>query len=191
MGICADALYRSDLDCPPLPEDTFKELMLFATRGVEFSFNNLRYKQIDGVAMGSPLGPALANKTLVHRAPMICSKNKLGSELDTIKRILIENGYPENVTSACIREKVATFVSNKRFGSEKCPVYLRIPWIGDISLNYENQIKKAINFCFYTVNPRVVYNTRVILPSIQKDCVPTHQKVCLFMNFPADVKLGM
>ena len=31
------------------------------TRGVEFSFNNQMYKQLDGVAMGSPLGPALAN----------------------------------------------------------------------------------------------------------------------------------
>ena len=35
--------------------------MLIATRGVEFSFNNQMYKQLDGVAMGSPLGPALAN----------------------------------------------------------------------------------------------------------------------------------
>ena len=73
---------------------------------------------------------------------MICSKNKLGSELDVIKRVLIENGYPENVISACIREEVANFVSNKRFGPEKCPVYLKIPWIGDISLKYENQIKR-------------------------------------------------
>ena len=35
--------------------------MLIATRGVEFSFNNQMYKQLDGVAMGSPMGPALAN----------------------------------------------------------------------------------------------------------------------------------
>ena len=69
---------------------------------------------------------------------MICSKNKLGSELDTIKRIFIENGYPENVTPACIGEKVANFVFNKLFGPEKCPVYLKIPWIGDVSLKYEN-----------------------------------------------------
>ena len=73
---------------------------------------------------------------------MICSKNKLRSELETIKRILIENGYPENVIAACIKEKFANFVSKKRFGPEKCPVYLRIPWIGDISLKYEKQIKK-------------------------------------------------
>ena len=29
--------------------------------GVEFSFNDVMYKQVDGVAMGSPLGPILAN----------------------------------------------------------------------------------------------------------------------------------
>ena len=37
------------------------KLMKSATSGVEFSFNNIMYKQTDGVAMGSPLGPALAN----------------------------------------------------------------------------------------------------------------------------------
>ena len=35
--------------------------MKTATTSVEFSFNNIMYRQIDGVAMGSPLGPALAN----------------------------------------------------------------------------------------------------------------------------------
>ena len=35
--------------------------MLIPTRGVEFSFNNQMYKQLDGVAMGSPVSPALAN----------------------------------------------------------------------------------------------------------------------------------
>ena len=35
--------------------------MNMATSSVEFSFNNIMYKQIDGISMGSPLGPALAN----------------------------------------------------------------------------------------------------------------------------------
>ena len=49
----------------------FRELMLTVTIGKEFSFNDIMYKQIDGVAMGSPVGPVLANifvgyhKTLV------------------------------------------------------------------------------------------------------------------------------
>ena len=35
--------------------------MKTATTSVEFSFNNIMYRQIDGVAMISPLGPTLAN----------------------------------------------------------------------------------------------------------------------------------
>ena len=35
--------------------------MKSATFLVEFSFNNIMYKKTDGVAMGSPLGPALTN----------------------------------------------------------------------------------------------------------------------------------
>ena len=44
-----------------MDEDVFIELMNMATTSVEFSINNKMYKQIDGVALGSPLGPALAN----------------------------------------------------------------------------------------------------------------------------------
>ena len=35
--------------------------MKIATSDVQFSFNNINYSKIDGVAMGSPLGLTLAN----------------------------------------------------------------------------------------------------------------------------------
>ena len=60
VEICADALYRGHLDCPPFPEDTFRELMLFATQGVEVSFNNQMYTKLDGAAMGSPPGSSIS-----------------------------------------------------------------------------------------------------------------------------------
>ena len=41
--------------------EIFIELMQTATASVEFSFNDIMYRQIDGVAMGSSLGPALTN----------------------------------------------------------------------------------------------------------------------------------
>ena len=46
---------------PSFPRNIFVELMQLATSSEEFSFNNNMHRQIDGVAMGSPLGPALAN----------------------------------------------------------------------------------------------------------------------------------
>ena len=64
IDICVDALFRNDnidMELTTLTEDSFKELMRRATSGVEFSFNDKIYRQADGVAMGSPLGPALAN----------------------------------------------------------------------------------------------------------------------------------
>ena len=40
--------------------------MEISTKGTVFYFNGLYYRQKDGVAMGSPLGPALANAFLAH-----------------------------------------------------------------------------------------------------------------------------
>ena len=56
-----DTLYRSDLEPPKIKEDLLKKLLMKATRDVEFIFNGKMFKQIDGVVMGSPLGPVLAN----------------------------------------------------------------------------------------------------------------------------------
>ena len=128
-------------------------------------------------------------KTLVHRALMICSKNKLGSELDKIKQLLIENGYPADVLLSCINQKLANFAEEKTFGPEKCPVYLKLPWIGNVSSKFENQINKAITSCFYAVKPRVVYSTRVMLPSAKKDSVPTTQKSCVVYEFSCQCKV--
>ena len=87
---------------------------------------------------------------------MICSKTKLGSELDKIKHLLIENGYPTDDLLSCSNQKLANFAAEKTFGREKRPVYLKLPWIGNVSSKFENQINKAITSCSYAVKPRVV-----------------------------------
>ncbi|CAH8502173.1 unnamed protein product [Dicrocoelium dendriticum] len=43
------------------PETLLKEVLLRCTLNVQFTFNGEMYRQIDGVAMGSPLGPLLAD----------------------------------------------------------------------------------------------------------------------------------
>ena len=61
IEICSQALYNGDLPEPIIPKHVFTDLMKIATSSIEFSFNNCIYRQIDGVTIGSPLGPALAN----------------------------------------------------------------------------------------------------------------------------------
>ena len=122
-------------------------------------------------------------KTLVHRALTICSKTILGSELNKIKQLLLENGYPADVLLSCINQKLVKFAAEKTFGPEKCPVYLKLPWIGNVSSTFENQFNRAITSCFYVVKSRVVYNTRVMQPSAKQDSVPTTQKSCVVYEF--------
>ena len=43
-----------------------KKLLTLCTKNVPFSFNNEIYIQTDGVAMGSPLGPVIANILMVE-----------------------------------------------------------------------------------------------------------------------------
>ena len=60
IDICSKALYhKSDTSSPLLSEMSFRKLMV--TSGVEFLFDEIMYGQVDGVAMGCPLGPLLAN----------------------------------------------------------------------------------------------------------------------------------
>ena len=49
-----------------LKKSEFKDLLSLTTKESYFVSNNILYKQIDGVAMGSPSGPSLANAFLVH-----------------------------------------------------------------------------------------------------------------------------
>ena len=285
IGICAEALHKDPSSTPPIPQAVIIELMESATSSVEFSFNDTMYKQTDGVAMGSPLGPALANifvgyhesklfscvqkptiyfryvddtfaifkqendvddflvtlnrlhpalkftfekehdgklpfpdilverteldfetsvyrkptfsgqyirwesfsprkrktnliATLVHRALMRCTKNKLKQEIAFIKKILLDNGYPEVLKH--ISKKIAQFSTAKPFGLEKCPVYLRAPWIGSASQQLEHQVKSATQNCYGAVSPR---SSQCMLPAAKKDVQPAHQRSMVIYEY--------
>ena len=60
IDICVDNLYNDNENPPNTPKHDFRNLLSIATKESFFMFNNKYYKQVDGVAMGSPLGPALA-----------------------------------------------------------------------------------------------------------------------------------
>ena len=61
IDICVDNLYNDNENLPNIPKHNFRNLLNIATKETFFMSNNKYYKQVDGVAMGSPLGPALAN----------------------------------------------------------------------------------------------------------------------------------
>ena len=282
IDICIGCLYESVTVIGGIRRNTMRELLVRATTDVEFSFNNIIYQQIDGVAMGSPLGPILANifvgamekqlfqstdrptvyvrymddifavfetnrnkdgflhslnnlhsslqftvehevdrklpfldvlvergsskfvtsiyrkptftgqyirwssfctkrrklnliSCLVHRAVMICSPEKLESELDQIRSILASNGYPRTVVETIIRGKLSEEPQSSP-QKETPSVILRLPYIGNVSNKFVKTIRDAVSECYQDVALRIVLSSPAILPTSRKDVLPTHMK---------------
>ena len=79
--------------------------------------------------------------TLTHCAYKICSKSSLQQKLDTIRYLFLKNGYPESVINARISKKILQFQKHSIGGPQRCPVYLKLPWIGETSVIFERKIK--------------------------------------------------
>ena len=60
INICTNFLYNNEYGIDGMNKSEFKNLSL-ATQESYFIFSDALYKQKDGVAMGSPLGPIMAN----------------------------------------------------------------------------------------------------------------------------------
>ena len=114
--------------------------------------------------------------TLVHRTLMICTKSKLNEEIKHIKNILLDNGYPELIIDCNISKKIAQFSVPKRFGPEKCSIYLRVSWIGKASIGLDKNVKTAVESCYGSVTTRVVFTCKRMLPVARKDVLPTTLK---------------
>ena len=316
IDICADFLFSNPENSPSFTKSQFLELMNWATSSVEFSFNDIMYRQVNGVAMGSPLGPILANifvgyqesrlfdgsssvrselsdcseasdmsdvsgisnfsdvseyhecyrpvlykryvddtfvifsskdefeafyarlnslhpalnftfeiekenklpfldvlvhkesagfstslyrkptftgqylrwdsfcpssrkinlvKCLVQRATKICSNKHLNSEIRQIKAIFAQNGYPEHLVRSIISKQIASLSSDDFIGPSKCPVYVHIPWKGQLSLIHEKNLKSAVSKCFPAANLRVIHVTKSLLSHTNKDTLPSLQ----------------
>ena len=61
IDICVDNLYNGNKNPPNISKHDFHNLLNIATKELFFIFNNKYHKQLDGVVMGSPVGPALVN----------------------------------------------------------------------------------------------------------------------------------
>ena len=61
INIILELLFHERDNVNGMNKNQFKSLLEIATNDILFYFNGKLYKQIDGVAMGSPLGPTLAN----------------------------------------------------------------------------------------------------------------------------------
>ena len=61
ISVCADLMYNGKNPLPPVDKDTFITLATLSSCDVVLATHNGLYRQVDGLAMGSPPAPHLAN----------------------------------------------------------------------------------------------------------------------------------
>ena len=120
---------------------------------------------------------------MVHRALMICTKSKLNEEIKHVKNILLDNGYPESIIDSNISKKITQFSMHIRFGPEKCPVYLKVPWIGKVSISLDINVKMAVESCYGSVPTRVIFTSKRMLSVACKDVLPTTLKSSVIYEY--------
>ena len=75
VNIILKRIYVDKVIPTTLRKDTMKKLILDACIETLFSFNSKLYEQIDGVPMGSPLAPVLANIIVIELERIIVKKS--------------------------------------------------------------------------------------------------------------------
>ena len=87
----------------PLPTELLKDTILLCTENISFHFFDTPYSQVDGVAMGSPLGPVLADFF------MIMIEEKL---LNDIRTLQVYKRYVDDTLIVCqSKESLTNFVN--------------------------------------------------------------------------------
>ena len=70
-----------------------------------------------------------------------------------------------------------------QLGPKKYPVHLHLPWLGNVSMRYEMQIKTAVKRCYFAVEPCIVYTTKQLLPAAKKDVLSASQQSNIVYQF--------
>ena len=96
INVCADLLYSGKYNLPPVDKETFIELAKVASCDVVMSTHRGYYRQVDGLAMGSPPAPHLANGWLSKYDGIIKGDSKLFTRymddiLQEMKSAMIES----------------------------------------------------------------------------------------------------
>ena len=87
IKLAAEKLYSGGVECPPVSKDAFLKLLELCSTNVIMSTHDGYYIQKDGLAMGSPPAPLLANIWLANMEDVMRGDAKLfGRYMDDVIR---------------------------------------------------------------------------------------------------------
>ena len=112
-------------------------------------------------------------KCLVQRAKKICTPGELLTELDQLRTILRNNGYPDrNVerTFKTVMEKDWTRPEAEKDRTHRA--VLKLPYIGSVSERFRKEIVRITSDAYPVIQPTIIFTTRHAFAGISKDVLP-------------------
>jgi hypothetical protein len=123
-------------------------------------------------------------KTLCNRAMMICSDSTLDEELNKIKTILLNNGYPESLIERNFKfhqEKMANAKPDEP--TDRSVVAIKLPYVGMASTALEKDLRLLTRQCYRSVDPRIIFTSRPMLSHVCKDRIPMNNTSMVVYHF--------
>ena len=122
-------------------------------------------------------------ETLVYRAIKICSTSNLPQELNMIRKIFKDSGYPSNVIEKTIKNKLMRSSNDVQYGPKKDPVYMKLPYKGIASERASKSIRSIVQSTYGSVSLRMIFSTNQMLPTSHKDALPKDKKSNVIYKF--------
>ena len=121
-------------------------------------------------------------KCLANRAQRICTHDSLNNELQFIRQVPIENGYPELFLNKHLKFTSNNLTENKT--AAKLPLYLNLPFKSDFASDMlTNRLKKALKTTFPAAQLRAYFHSAPLLKLNLKDKIPVRDSSMLIYSF--------
>ena len=108
------SFYHGTLLAHTIPQETLRELLTICTTDTPFSFNNKTNQEIDGVSMGSPLGPAMAEYYMSSSETFLLNQTKIYNPLFYVRYVFKSNDHIRHFINRLQNNSVLIFTSEQQ-----------------------------------------------------------------------------
>ena len=104
-------------------------------------------------------------------------------KIEFIKSTLSKDGYLLSVLDGVVHDVMIKFVRASRCTVNKCPVYLRLPYIGSRGERFAKSIITAVGKCYFSAAVRVIFQNRTAFISMRKDVLPPQHVISVIYKY--------
>ena len=127
-------------------------------------------------------------RCLTNRAKRICSSDTIETELEFLKSVFKDNGYPERFVEANMQPKTEP---QNQPSVEKKQLYISLPFRGDTIADITSRrLMEAVNKTFYAAKLCITYTSAPILPLRLKDKTPVNKVSHCIYSFACSCGAG-